>query len=108
VNTSSASHYSVRCDEANQDLDSEFVEEYRHVFNKCITLIRACRQIYHEAVGILYGFNSFRFLQIRMPGRQDQVRSLEYAAKMLYSIRSYFKLLSKVLINLLVYHHFLD
>ncbi|CAO2657884.1 Nn.00g071440.m01.CDS01 [Neocucurbitaria sp. VM-36] len=49
--------------EIGQELD------FIHDFHEGLSLLRTCRQIYHKAVGILYGENTFVFS--RVPGRHD-------------------------------------
>jgi hypothetical protein len=77
---------------------------YCHGFGGCVSLLRTCRQIYHEAVGVLYGSNAFRFSQLRIPAKPGQYRHQEYAPRMLASIGSQFGFLAIVSIDLQVCH----
>ncbi|KAI4953401.1 hypothetical protein J4E91_002248 [Alternaria rosae] len=67
-------------------------EDLCEVFAGCTGLLLSCRQIYHEAVGILYGQNTFffsRFLENQM----------HFTSKWLSTIGSHYQLLSYVHID---------
>jgi hypothetical protein len=64
-------------------------EDFHHGFGNCVGLLLSCRQVYHEAVGILYGQNIFLFAQF-LSFQQG------FAGKWLSSIGSHYKLLSRV------------
>jgi len=68
------------------------VGDFRHGFQDCTRLLLSCRQIYHEAVGILYGENIFLFSR----ALSNQVWS---ASTWLSSIGSQYHLLSRVHID---------
>ncbi|KAI4923645.1 uncharacterized protein J4E92_007619 [Alternaria infectoria] len=70
------------------------LREYKpcHVFGDCIGLLLSCRQVYHEAVGILYGHNTFLFSRFL-------VRQMHFTCKWLSNIGSHYQLLSHVHID---------
>ena len=68
------------------------VRDFRHGFQDCTRLLLSCRQIYHEAVGILYGENIFLFSR----ALSNQVWSV---STWLSSIGSHYHLLSRVHID---------
>jgi hypothetical protein len=39
-------------------------DDFHHSFGEGIGLLLSCRQIYHEAAGILYGHNTFLFFRV--------------------------------------------
>ena len=77
-------------------------DEFRHGFATCVTLLRTCRQVYHEAAGVLYGSNSFEFPGFweDCGGRAYQNHHFQYASRWLSDIGSHFSLLSKISINI--------
>ena len=76
-------------------------DKFRHGFATCATLLRTCRQVYHEAAGVLYGSNSFEFPGFwENCGRAYQNHHYQYASRWLSDIGSHFSLLSKISINM--------
>jgi hypothetical protein len=67
-------------------------EDFRHCLNGCTGILLSCRQVYHEAVGILYGDNTFLFSR----ALRNQLAS---ACTWLTSIGSHYQLLSRVRID---------
>jgi len=67
-------------------------EDFGHDLSGYVGLLLSCRQVYHEAVGILYGQNTFLFSQFL----QNQTRSI---CTWLASIGSHYRLLSRVYID---------
>ncbi|KAI4644652.1 uncharacterized protein J4E79_011089 [Alternaria viburni] len=64
-------------------------EDLCDVFAGCTDLLLSCRQVYHEAVGVLYGQNTFffsRFLE----------RQMHFTCTWLSGIGSHYQLLSRV------------
>jgi hypothetical protein len=67
-------------------------EDFRHRLNGCAGILLSCRQVYHEAVGILYGDNTFLFSR----ALHNQLAS---ACTWLTSIGSHYQLLSRVRVD---------
>jgi hypothetical protein len=89
----------------NVDVESDAGDQgYRHGFEKYIALLRTCRQIHHEAAGVLYGSNTFRFPHVCIAGTRPQIPPLEYPVRMLSSIGSHFQVLSKVSVDVQACH----
>jgi hypothetical protein len=90
------------CEEPEFDVE-QYVkdDEFHHGFGESIGLLLSCRQIYHEAAGILFGHNTFLFSRVL---DMDDRRSVFYnqcrsAATWLERIGSQFALLSRVQID---------
>jgi hypothetical protein len=73
---------------------------FRHHFTGCVSLLQACRQVYHEAAGVLYGSNTFHFSRVPVEDDRD-VRQTQtmFAPRWLSDIGSHFELLSKVVVD---------
>ena len=74
-------------------------DEFDHGYAGCMSLLRTCRQVYHEAAGTLYGSNKFLFSRVldqECHGLYDQTKS---AVKWITSIGSQISLVSKILID---------
>ena len=67
-------------------------ENLRNGFGGGVRLLLSCRQIYHEAVGILYGENTFMF-------SRGLFSQMDYICTWLASIGSHYQLLSRVQID---------
>jgi len=78
-----------------QDSDGDFCQG----FHGCVGLLLSCRQIYHEAVGILYGENMFLF-------SQALTNQLASACTWLASIGSHYQLLSRVRVDTKMYDEY--
>ena len=75
------------------DCGQRVVEKgFRHGLSGCVGLLLSCRQVYHEAVGILYGQN--HFMVSLCPSQQANS-----TCKWLVSIGSNYELLSRVSID---------
>ena len=87
-----------------QDIGGDF--EFRHHFQYGLSLLLSCRQVYHEAIGILYGANTFLFSRVQNRHNKDDrwhqgssYSQLSYAPKWLSSIGSHFALVRGILID---------
>jgi hypothetical protein len=80
-------------------LHAEDQEFYQGLKNS-IALLRTCRQIYHEAAGVLYDSNIYRFQQVPQSECCEYRTQREYAPKWLFRIRTQAALLSQVFIDL--------
>ena len=79
--------------ESSIDCRQRIVDKgFRHGLSGCVGLLLSCRQVYHEAVGILYGQNHFMFSHCP----KQQITS---TCKWLVSIGSNYELLSRVSID---------
>ncbi|KAI4674051.1 uncharacterized protein J4E88_008518 [Alternaria novae-zelandiae] len=67
-------------------------EDLCDVFADCTDLLLSCRQVYHEAVGVLYGENTFFFSQFLE-------RQMHFTCTWLSRIGSHYQLLSRVSIE---------
>ncbi|KAI4680341.1 uncharacterized protein J4E84_007989 [Alternaria hordeiaustralica] len=67
-------------------------EDFHHDFDGYVGLLLSCRQVYHEAVGILYGGNTFLF-------SRALTNHLKSACGWLTDIGSHYQLLSRVQID---------
>jgi hypothetical protein len=83
-------------------------EDFRHNFHEGITLLLSCRQLYHEAAGVLYSNNTFKIS--RVLDRHDDCDGyglydhenyvqVAYAPRWLTSLGSQTALLKKVVID---------
>ncbi|KAF2853599.1 hypothetical protein T440DRAFT_311174 [Plenodomus tracheiphilus IPT5] len=74
--------------------------EFRHDFHQSISLMRVCRQIYHEAADILYGHNTFMFSRIEghISGHTDYSQ-LMHAGRWLSRLGSQIVLLQSVVVD---------
>jgi hypothetical protein len=75
-------------------------QEFHQGLKNSIALLRTCRQIYHEAAGVLYGSNVYRFPQMPQSECCEYRTQREYAPKWLLSIGNQAALLSQVFIDL--------
>ncbi|KAI4920975.1 hypothetical protein J4E85_009090 [Alternaria conjuncta] len=64
-------------------------EDLCDVFTGCTDLLLSCRQVYHEAVGVLYGENTFFFSQFLE-------RQMHFTCTWLSRIGTHYQLLSRV------------
>ncbi|KAH7079868.1 hypothetical protein BKA63DRAFT_505230 [Paraphoma chrysanthemicola] len=72
---------------------------FGHGFNDCMGLLVTCRQIYHEAVGVLYKSNSFLFSCIWEYCDPDSYTSIDSALTWIASIGSHASMVSTILID---------
>jgi hypothetical protein len=89
-------------DNPNAEIDIEQHvkdNEFKHCFGECIGLLQSCRQVYHEAVGILYSRNTFLFSPVLDQEDSDEYDQTKSAAAWMISIGSHFRLLSQVQID---------
>jgi len=67
-------------------------EDLCDVFEGCTDLLLSCRQVYHEAVGVLYGENTFFFSQFLE-------RQMHFTWTWLSRIGTHYQLLSRVIMD---------
>jgi hypothetical protein len=92
-------------------------EEFSYDLSEGLNLLRCCKQIHHEAVGVLYGLNTFAFtrttsrhdITLYAGGMEDEpeevydhhaYNQISYAAHWLNSIGTHYPFLRKVIIDL--------
>jgi hypothetical protein len=77
-------------------------QEFNLGFHSSIALLHTCRQIYHEATGVLYGSNVFYFKQMPMSMCSYEAHCMQhdYAPSWLLRIGTHAALLFKVFIDL--------
>tara|TARA_R110002003_G_scaffold279_8_gene18081 strand:+ start:10527 stop:12452 length:1926 start_codon:yes stop_codon:yes gene_type:complete len=88
------------------DAEMEDLKEFDHGLSEGFGLLKSCRQLYHETVGILYGSNTF--LLTRMRSRHDRSKynndssyhQLNHASVWFRNIGTQFGLLRRVSIDL--------
>ncbi|KAH6642939.1 hypothetical protein C7974DRAFT_447774 [Boeremia exigua] len=86
-------------DESQAELEAAaYMDKKTHDLNHAILLLRVCRQIYHEAVGVLYSDNTFC---VTVPEhRHNWITSqISTASGFLQSIGSQFSFITKVVID---------
>jgi hypothetical protein len=84
---------------AEWDSEAEYFHEYRRSLHSAMPFLLSCRQIYHEAVRVLYGANTFTFAWPRNLHNSES-EQVPWAGSWLHSIGSHFNYLTKVVIDL--------
>jgi hypothetical protein len=115
---SSESEYGITYDQALKDWKRDtndhqdaaiFAQQFSLNLTKSITLLRTCRQVYHEAAPICYGYNTFIFTRLvarhshhRYNNRNilNDYHPVNRASQWLKSIGSQYNLLRKVVIDI--------
>ncbi|KAH7086169.1 hypothetical protein FB567DRAFT_593121 [Paraphoma chrysanthemicola] len=72
---------------------------FGHGFNDCMGLLVTCRQIYHEAAGVLYKSNSFLFSCVWEYCDPDSYTPISSALTWIASIGSHVSMVSTILID---------
>jgi hypothetical protein len=74
-------------------------EEFDHGYTGYMSLLRTCRQLYHEAAGVLYGSNTFLFSCVPCPRVDESYCPTNSAATWFDAIGSQILLVRRVLID---------
>jgi hypothetical protein len=88
--------------ESSRELSQEeltILRQPSHDIGSCVPLLRSCRQIYFEAVGILYSANSF-LISANPYQHNEQMTQIFTAAEFLMSLGSQLYLLKKLVIDI--------
>jgi hypothetical protein len=88
--------------ESSRELSQEeltILRQPSHDIGSCVPLLRSCRQIYFEAVGILYSANSF-LISANPYQHNEQMTQISTAAEFLMSLGSQLDLLKKLVIDI--------
>ncbi|KAI8933697.1 hypothetical protein NX059_009415 [Plenodomus lindquistii] len=87
----------------NYEQDICNAREFRHGFHHHVAVLLACRQVYHEAVGVLYGQNFFMFARAHRSCNRNfsySYLSSSYADAWLSGLGSQAELLRGVVIDM--------
>jgi hypothetical protein len=84
-------------DPLSQD-ELDILQKPSHDMRSCVPLLRSCRQIYFEAVGLLYSANSF-IISVNPYQHNPQMTQISTAAIFLTSLRSQLDLLKDLVID---------
>jgi hypothetical protein len=75
------------------------LREPSHDIGSCVPFLRSCRQIYFEAVGILYSANSF-LISANLHQHNEKMNQISTAADFLVSLGTQLDLLKKLVIDI--------
>jgi hypothetical protein len=89
------------CDSTSSSTNSDVErhmhdEEFDHGYSKSISLLQTCRQIYHEASGVLYGSNTFLFSRVLDQHSSDLYYQTDFATKWIEAVGSQISLVTRI------------
>jgi len=102
---------SLKSWQKRQDYEWEEAQKFKHEASLGLGLLKSCRQLYHETVGILYANNTFVVTRVGnrcdceaikrcQTSNRDDYNQINYAPVWLASLGSQMRLIKKVVIDI--------